>query len=803
MVRRYNLDVGVLIIRGLFLIFIFGFVSGFEVNYNPILLDNFSYLNISDENFSLHFSFDVQENPLLNITVDSSDYYYNGTLGNTVLGTQPTWNSSGYIGGAYNFDGVNDYIVTNMNLSGQTPFSYLVMVYLNEIDNEGLFDSGGYGSSVKGIFGRIFEGDVQVGVSSGSSGSSVGFDTNFEVNTWHHLAIVWDGSENTNISLYVDGLFFDNATIAREWAGDSKESFEIGKYGSAGSIFAPFNGIMDEVMIFNRTLNSTEIKELLGLDFAENNNFELKNIAIHTRNTYKKGFDTIDFNFDVGNRFISNPDNPLNLSNVSFVAQYSYDGVVWNNVPNAFYVQSFNIGGWSGCFGDSLTSFSGRWPPTHDGISNTNLSSASGSYLQLGNPGATCDTIFSNNISGNLVNNTVMFLECGANDINANYRSGLSTSENVAEIMADYREIVAYTQQYNVTIHFINIVAGDYTGLIGDIIYIDESDTAKISAVKETNSQAYDYYRSDEHNETIISYSDVWTPSVDTSNNLSVLPAYGTLNSYHPSVAGNLVYADAVWSDNYKHKIHEKLYASYYPEYPSSVKFKFNITASGIGSVFHETDYYFLNFFDNESACSSEGRFWYSGLCNLNPQTIESITEQQKGGGTIKYVQSSMHLKQGFSKLMAATQKVQILINDEEKIIEIKDVDSENDEVEFLIGEENYTVGLENSTKIDTNDDGFYDLEISVFKVQSNGYAELEFKEIYEEVPKEIEEEVSEEVKEIIGEKDNFIYYVLGGIVFLCFVVWLIIFEIRRAKKMERKYKYWKGMAKKKIRKKR
>jgi Concanavalin A-like lectin/glucanases superfamily len=144
-----------------------------------------------------------------------------------------------------------------------------------------------------------------------------------------------------------------------------------------------------------------------------------------------------------------------------------------------------------------------------------------------------------------------------------------------------------------------------------------------------------------------------------------------------------------------------------------------------------------------------------SVLFTVAVPTEETTITIQKGGDLVIYSPSFEQLKEGYLRLMVAKQKVKVTINDQEKTIEIKSVDSENDEVNFSIDEENYTVGLKNSTKIDTNSDGYYDLEVSVFKVQVNGYAELEFKEIYEEVPKEIEEEKSEEVVE--EGKDNFV----------------------------------------------
>src|SRR3989344_3674199 len=47
-----------------------------------------------------------------NLTRDYSTYGNNGTLGGGTSANMPTWNNSGMVGGAYVFDGVNDYVAT-------------------------------------------------------------------------------------------------------------------------------------------------------------------------------------------------------------------------------------------------------------------------------------------------------------------------------------------------------------------------------------------------------------------------------------------------------------------------------------------------------------------------------------------------------------------------------------------------------------------------------------------------------------------------------------------------------------------
>jgi hypothetical protein len=80
------------------------------------------------------------------------------------------------------------------------------------------------------------------------------------VDEWHHIAGTYDG---TVFKCYIDGQF------AQEWAyagtmPENDASVTIGKRSKANGTF--FNGIIDEVAIFNRALTEEEVEEaMLGI----------------------------------------------------------------------------------------------------------------------------------------------------------------------------------------------------------------------------------------------------------------------------------------------------------------------------------------------------------------------------------------------------------------------------------------------------------------------------------------------------------------------------------------------------------
>jgi len=85
---------------------------------------------------------------------------------------------------------------------------------------------------------------------SSSSGIPVG--------SWHHIAVTWDGSAST-ISFYIDGSFVSSAEGPGS-IGTTNANLGIGQYhvdNPANQYW--FNGLIDEVRIWNRALSQSEI----------------------------------------------------------------------------------------------------------------------------------------------------------------------------------------------------------------------------------------------------------------------------------------------------------------------------------------------------------------------------------------------------------------------------------------------------------------------------------------------------------------------------------------------------------------
>jgi hypothetical protein len=192
--------------------------------------------------------------------VDSSTWGNNGSCSGTAC---PNFTTAGMRGGAYVFDGVNDYIsktsVNNINLSNN--FSISLWVNFNSFApvNPRLININ------DGVY------DVQI-VRDGTSGKFVTKHSKWETgtngqsyntpiaNTWYHIVAVFNTS-SSNTLFYINGIVQSNSSFSGIGAGSATNSIYLG----IRSDFQPttfLKGTLDDVLIFSRALSSQEIKAL-------------------------------------------------------------------------------------------------------------------------------------------------------------------------------------------------------------------------------------------------------------------------------------------------------------------------------------------------------------------------------------------------------------------------------------------------------------------------------------------------------------------------------------------------------------
>ncbi|MEW8660421.1 MAG: FG-GAP-like repeat-containing protein, partial [Candidatus Thiodiazotropha endolucinida] len=205
---------------------------------------------------------------------DSSGSSHDGTLTNGASIDNP--GSSNPIGdGNLNLDGFNDFVQLNTHVSSFSGLSEgTIAAWINTSDTglQAIFsisDNADFDSSVVlGMDnGRIF---FDVG-NNGFYSLSVETNAAYADGTWHHVAVTVDGSGN---SVYIDGvqvslagLFYRNgnsSTTSFFSSVTSLDSMAIGNLRDAGGYTGSFNGLQDDVRVYDRALSAADIAELLS-----------------------------------------------------------------------------------------------------------------------------------------------------------------------------------------------------------------------------------------------------------------------------------------------------------------------------------------------------------------------------------------------------------------------------------------------------------------------------------------------------------------------------------------------------------
>jgi hypothetical protein len=82
-------------------------------------------------------------------------------------------------------------------------------------------------------------------------------------NAWHHIVVTkTPGPENTTTTFYVDGVLKPVASGHTDTPSFSANKVWIGNNGPGGANSLDFNGIIDDVRMYNRALSANEVSQL-------------------------------------------------------------------------------------------------------------------------------------------------------------------------------------------------------------------------------------------------------------------------------------------------------------------------------------------------------------------------------------------------------------------------------------------------------------------------------------------------------------------------------------------------------------
>jgi hypothetical protein len=245
-------------------------VGAYDPDDNNITVE-YSFL-VNAVNYSLsQWSFDVNTTSVAESALkDFSGNEHNLTLGGGELTTAPTWQTlnNSYIGGSFEFDGVDDFINGTGLLNGVDSVSVTAWVNVTDNSNYNVVfaegdESQGYSLGTNDNSGNVYfsvrDGPLDTNIYS----AAVSASGLLQLDAYHHLAGVYDGSASS-VSLYVDGVLQTTLSGPSD-VGDPVEHMEIGAdkgmdvlvRGNPGY----FEGVIDQVMVYDRVLSAEQIFE--------------------------------------------------------------------------------------------------------------------------------------------------------------------------------------------------------------------------------------------------------------------------------------------------------------------------------------------------------------------------------------------------------------------------------------------------------------------------------------------------------------------------------------------------------------
>jgi hypothetical protein len=186
-------------------------------------------------------------------TNDSAGANHGTAVGNPLY-------AAGQVGQALEFDGQDDVVETgksasSLGIGGNDPRTVAAWVMTRSFNNGGIFDvgtrSGGQDFSLRTLTSNN---RWRIQYWGGANDFDFSYPT---LDEWVHFALIHDG---TNTKVYADGLLI--VDVPRTLNTTDANPFQIGAYGWPDAFF---NGLIDDVHVYNRALSDAEVAGMVGL----------------------------------------------------------------------------------------------------------------------------------------------------------------------------------------------------------------------------------------------------------------------------------------------------------------------------------------------------------------------------------------------------------------------------------------------------------------------------------------------------------------------------------------------------------
>ena len=306
-----------------FLIFVLPRVFALSIDFDATtdsgsLSQNNIFVNISSNENEDHFTFlDFNNDLVLWMPFDSVNGSGNpidlSTFGNngTLIGTTAINSGNGTWGNGIWLNGSGSYV----NLGDDNGFNFTEGFSYGawfKADNfppsawNGILSRGDFaGSGIKGFYLAVSSIDNKTRCYNGGINEGVLSNSVALVSEWYHVMCVHNG---TDTFMYVDGVLQDDFTTG-DYDVSNTGLIHIGKtFTDLSNSY--WNGSIDEVMIFNRTLTTDEILALYNASanqysrnftWLSEGNYNYTAYAVNTSGNYVSttGFTTLTFYMDI------------------------------------------------------------------------------------------------------------------------------------------------------------------------------------------------------------------------------------------------------------------------------------------------------------------------------------------------------------------------------------------------------------------------------------------------------------------------------------------------------------------------
>ncbi|MFA5174511.1 MAG: fibrinogen-like YCDxxxxGGGW domain-containing protein [Candidatus Pacearchaeota archaeon] len=361
---------------------------------------NTTNFTIYDDSLILMMNFDnissIGENSTY--AVDVSKYGNNGTVNGTL------WNFSGKYGGAYSFNRTNgNYINLGSSNSldmgdGNQPKSISFWFYPK------LLETGWNAILAKDNHNAGYEGYIYV-TSSGLCATNDGPCTgagSLSANQWYYGTVVGNA---TTVKIYLNGIFItQSAESAFKFYPDGNMVIGTRNANNGGCCTDYFNGSIDEVRIWNRSLNDSEVYQQYISNLNKFNSTQwylYTNQAKNTTTGLNDGTYTYRvFKTNSSGSLSSTESRTINIDTISPVINISYPintNYTFNLSVINYTYSDYNGGGYC-------------WYSNSSGVWNSSSVTAGTNFTNVKTiDGANDFTVYCNDSAGNTGNNSVGF----------------------------------------------------------------------------------------------------------------------------------------------------------------------------------------------------------------------------------------------------------------------------------------------------------------------------------------------------------------------------------------------------------